>query len=95
MSHSISRTSSILGTSTSYLEFPRVQREEGVPVRGGEGEHAGVRAAVVRLGDRVELLLPRRVPQHQPHLLAVYPAYIISNQPFNIVLFHDVGRYLS
>lgn len=50
-----------------------MQREEWISVGGGEGQNARVRPAVVRLGDGVELLLSRCVPQHEPDLLAVDP----------------------
>jgi hypothetical protein len=50
-----------------------MRRFERVPVRRRERQNAGLGAAVVRLGDGVELLLAGGVPQHQAHFFAVDP----------------------
>ncbi len=52
-----------------HLALPLPNRVERDPVCGGEGDDTGLRAAVVRLRDGVELLLPGRVPQHQSHVV--------------------------
>ena len=45
-----------------HLILPPDDGVEGCPVGGGEGDDAGLRPAVVGLGDGVKLLLARRVP---------------------------------
>lgn len=54
-----------------HLHLPGRGRLERVAVHGGEGQDARLRAPVVGLGDGVELLLARRVPEHEAHLLSV------------------------
>lgn len=57
-----------------YLELPRRDGVEGIPVGGRVGEDAGVGAAIISRCDRVEFLLTRGVPQHQSYILVVDPA---------------------
>ena len=59
------------------------------PVDGGEGDDAGLGAAVVGLGDGVELLLTRRVPQHQANILAAYP----KNMDFKFNIFYNITLF--
>ena len=56
-----------------HLLLPLLDGVEGGAVDGGEGDHAGLRAAVVGLGDGVELLLAGRVPKHQSHIFRQNP----------------------
>ena len=61
-----------------HLLPPLPDGHEGVPVCGGEGDNTCLGPAVVGLGDGVKLLLPGRVPQHQPHVLPVGPQLLLQ-----------------
>lgn len=56
--------------SEAYFHFPSGSGVEGVPISGGEGQHASLCSAVVGLGDGVKLLLAGRVPQHQADIFS-------------------------
>ena len=58
----------------SYLQLPRRNGVEGIPVSGWISEDAGMGAAIISRGDCVEFLLARGVPQHQSYVFAVHPA---------------------
>ena len=53
-----------------HLRLPALNVLEALPVRGGEGQHAGGRALVVPPREGVVLLLAGRVPKVEVYLLA-------------------------
>lgn len=65
----------------------------GASATSGEAPQrcSGCLTTVVGLGDGIKLLLPGGVPQHQPHLLAVYTATEAQERSsVTNILYHNI-----